>query len=121
MRAALRERLAPIVRQADGTYQATILFDREFLGFKGHFPGRPIVPGVCEIALVELLAQLATGNGSLKIVRIEKMKFRAPLLPGDNATFDFSLNEAPEGEVIISATASTSENKKMAAIRLALK
>ena len=118
IQSALLERLGPIVNLPDGSYQASITFDREFPGFEGHFPDNPIVPGVCEISLVELLAQLATGKDALRTSRIVKVKFRMPLLPGDCAICTFSLkNEQP---VVISATISTPATPRMAVIQLEL-
>ncbi len=58
--------------------------------FQGHFPGRPIFPGVL---IVEALAQLggvlairSLNLGKSRLVYltgIEKAKFRKPVLPGD--------------------------------------
>lgn len=52
--------------------------------FVGHFPGAPILPGVvlCE-AFVQLGAQLVGEAGDLRLVGVEKARFRRPVLPGD--------------------------------------
>ena len=117
---SLRERLSPIRVLPDGTYQASITFDRAFPGFDGHFPDNPIVPGVCEISVVELLARMAAGNDALRTNRIVQVKFRVPLVPGDCATFSFSLHKDKDNQTIISAIASTPANEKVATIKLAL-
>jgi 3-hydroxyacyl-[acyl-carrier-protein] dehydratase len=59
--------------------------------FQGHFPGRPIMPGVL---IAEAMAQVGgilalmsipenQGNSSLFLLGIDKMRFRQPVVPGD--------------------------------------
>lgn len=59
--------------------------------FQGHFPGKPIMPGVLIIeALAQvggILALLSTpehlGNPSVFLLGIDRVRFRKPVLPGD--------------------------------------
>ncbi len=120
MQQALLERMSPLVRHGDGTCEATFTFDRAFPGFDGHFPGNPIVPGICELSAVELMAQEATDNPRLRTAAILQVKFRAPLLPDDRAVFTLTLQEQ-EGRLIASATVRTApEGPPLAKMRLAL-
>lgn len=65
-----------------------VTFNEQF--FQGHFPGRPIMPGVLQIeALAQAAAILAietlqlAGSGKLVyFMAIESAKFRAPVEPG---------------------------------------
>jgi len=65
-----------------------VSFNEQF--FQGHFPGRPIMPGVLQIeALAQAAGILAVENlglaGTGKLVyfmAIEEAKFRAPVEPG---------------------------------------
>ena len=65
-----------------------VSFNEQF--FQGHFPGRPIMPGVLQIeALAQAAAILAietlelAGSGKLVyFMAIEDAKFRAPVEPG---------------------------------------
>jgi 3-hydroxyacyl-[acyl-carrier-protein] dehydratase len=65
-----------------------VSFNEQF--FQGHFPGRPIMPGVLQIeALAQAAAILAietlelTGTGKLVyFMSIDEAKFRAPVEPG---------------------------------------
>ena len=65
--------------------------------FSGHFPGNPIMPGVL---IVEAIAQVGgilllatTGNeGKLAFFAgIDKMRFRKPVVPGDQLVTDVTL------------------------------
>lgn len=59
--------------------------------FQGHFPGRPIMPGVLIIEAMAqtggILALLSTpenlGNPSIFLLGVDKVRFRKPVVPGD--------------------------------------
>ena len=63
--------------------------------FAGHFPGRPILPGVLLLAeVMEALRQL--GDGSvLEGCEIASAKFLSPVSPGDELTI--TLNASTSG------------------------
>lgn len=50
----------------------------------GHFPGRPVVPGV--VVLERVLEAIEARHGSLGGLRLPQVKFVQPLLPGETAT-----------------------------------
>jgi 3-hydroxyacyl-[acyl-carrier-protein] dehydratase len=70
-----------IVRADDGTLRQSYIFDEKFLGFSGHFPGRPILPAVLQIMAASLLVAAAAGEPLLP-VSVERAKFVTPILPG---------------------------------------
>lgn len=52
----------------------------------GHFPGRPIVPGV--VVLDRVLAAIEAQHGALGPLRMPQVKFVQPLLPGQIARIE---------------------------------
>ncbi|TBR07880.1 MAG: beta-hydroxyacyl-ACP dehydratase [Lysobacter sp.] len=52
----------------------------------GHFPGRPIVPGV--LLLERVLAMIEVAHGPLTALRLPQVKFLQPLLPGEAARIE---------------------------------
>lgn len=62
----------------------------------GHFPGRPIVPGV--ILLAHAIAAIEAVHGPLHALRFPQVKFLQALLPGEIARVEFAPIElAPAG------------------------
>ncbi|MET0582136.1 MAG: hypothetical protein ABWZ08_09215 [Pseudoxanthomonas sp.] len=58
----------------------------------GHFPGRPIVPGV--VLLDRVIEAIEAGQGPLPPLRLPQVKFLRPLLPGQPASVELT-GEAP--------------------------
>ena len=74
----------------DGTVEAVHGFRGEEWFFKGHFPQRPIVPGVI---ICEIMAQACCGlfsesmEGKIPyLVKIKNAVFRRPVTAGENMT-----------------------------------
>ena len=70
-------------------------FSKDEYFFKGHFPDKPIVPGVI---IVEAMAQTAGivvsyklrdfNEKSVLFMSVNKAKFRKPILPNENVKFE---------------------------------
>ncbi len=113
----LQKRIHDFEHHDDGSYSAAITFDPAFTGFDGHFPGNPVVPAVCQLSAVEVLAHMALGHKDLKLATISLMKCRAPLLPNDTATFTFTIVQN-ENDITVKADVSTPKQKNTSKFKL---
>ena len=52
----------------------------------GHFPGRPLVPGV--VVLERVVEAIERTHGALRPLRLPQVKFLQPLLPGEVARIE---------------------------------
>ena len=64
--------------------------------FAGHFPGRPIVPGVMLLEWVQTEVATALGRTPHEL-RVREAKFFMPLEPGQRAQLRF---DAPAGDAV---------------------
>ncbi len=62
----------------------------------GHFPGRPVVPGVVLLDLVAHALRAAKG-ASAEITGVRAAKFRSPVLPGESMVIELAARA--DGEV----------------------
>ena len=78
--------------------------------FNGHFPNHPIMPGVLQLEAMKQLAELAVREkiatpeaGIIRIVKIAKVKFRRPALPGDRLKISVEITSIEGNTAEISA------------------
>ena len=71
------------------SFQFTIAVDHPAL--PGHFPGRPLVPGV--LLLEHVLAGVVAGSNR-QVAMLRQVKFSATLLPGETARVSFEARDA---------------------------
>jgi 3-hydroxyacyl-[acyl-carrier-protein] dehydratase len=80
--------------------------------FQGHFPGKKVMPGVliveamAQVAAVALLHGQATAGKTPLFGGIESMRFRKPVIPGDQLRMEFTLEKmrGPVGKGHVRAT-----------------
>lgn len=64
----------------DSKYTITILVNEKHDVFKGHFPGNPIMPGVCMIQIIKEITEKIT-ESTLMIQTLSNVKFMALINP----------------------------------------
>jgi 3-hydroxymyristoyl/3-hydroxydecanoyl-(acyl carrier protein) dehydratase len=69
----------------------------------GHFPGRPILPGVAVIDAALMTCRAAAGNSRLRLAAISGARFLATVLPGDELTLQATQADAGTWRMTASA------------------
>ena len=85
--------------------------------FAGHFPDQPVMPGVLQVAAMTqaakaIILQCMKEDGSPEVIRLRKVKFRKPVLPGmvlkvaasllsknDDGSVDFQIQNTVDGDL----------------------
>jgi len=79
--------------------------------YQGHYPGAPITPGVllCESVFQTgalLLAGKFAGQGKPEgvplLAKVENVRFRSPVYPGDTTSIEVKINEVAGGFYLMS-------------------
>ena len=99
---ALRETLAR-APHAPRTLTAQMRFGPDHPSLAGHFPDRPIVPGVVLLASVEDVLHRA----GLRVVGCTRAKFFAPVAPGEALALRVDIGDGADAQFEITASGNT--------------
>jgi 3-hydroxyacyl-[acyl-carrier-protein] dehydratase len=90
--------------QTAGVIKAKININKSHRILEGHFPGLPVVPGVCMLQIVREIMEVNTGK-ELKLSEADSMKFLSVINPEETNEVDVVVNYIEEGKKIsINAT-----------------
>jgi 3-hydroxyacyl-[acyl-carrier-protein] dehydratase len=99
-----------IVEQTESHIVCRKKFTGEEFWYRGHYPEYPLTPGVllCESAMqagAVLLAKVVADNPDLipVVSRMNNVKFKAMIRPGDTVTLDVTLTEKIGGAFFLGA------------------
>jgi len=96
----------------DNTINASVTLNNEHAVFKGHFPGNPILPGVCSIQIIKELIEKALKK-SLFLSVSTNVKFLETVNPDENSKLVISI-AISEVEDVIKTKAIISYNDSIA-------
>jgi 3-hydroxyacyl-[acyl-carrier-protein] dehydratase len=91
----LRDSFYSVIKNesSSGSIKALLAIQRDHTIFLGHFPGQPVVPGVCMMQMIKELMELNIQR-KLQISTADNMKFLSVIDPRQN----------PEVEAMVSYT-----------------
>ncbi len=84
-----------VMKETNGaiiTIDANCSFPAAFSGFQGHFPERPILPAVIQLATIRCIAEKALQH-PLCVLGYSRTKFKSMITPDEEVQFHLSLEE----------------------------
>jgi 3-hydroxyacyl-[acyl-carrier-protein] dehydratase len=89
---------------APGAVKAKISINKHHQILEGHFPGLPIVPGVCMMQIIREIMEVTSGK-DLRLTAADTMKFLSVINPDQNSEVEVAINyaEFPD-HYVVSAT-----------------
>jgi 3-hydroxyacyl-[acyl-carrier-protein] dehydratase len=69
----------------EGSITGEFRFPEDFAGFGGHFPGYPLVPGIVQVLLAQILIEEVSG-AELRLTEVSGAKFLEKLRPETSIT-----------------------------------
>lgn len=112
---AISERIADFQAVPGQSGSATCHFDEAFPGFSGHFPDLPIVPAVCLMQLVHILADKCLGK-TTSIACIKHLKCKIPVLANQTICANLRISQ----DFSVQAELTTIQGDSIANVKLLL-
>lgn len=89
---------------APGAVKAKIYINKHHQILEGHFPGLPIVPGVCMMQIIREIMEVTSGK-DLRLTAADTMKFLSVINPDQNSEVEVAINYAEFSDhYVVSAT-----------------
>jgi 3-hydroxyacyl-[acyl-carrier-protein] dehydratase len=94
----------------------SVMIMRDHPVFDGHFPGNPILPGVCTLQIAgELLSKYL--DQKLMLVKSDNIKFMSLVIPTENTILNFEISIGNKEENIL-AVKSTVISKDVEVLKM---
>ncbi len=98
---------------ADGRLAFRVRLDAAHPVYGGHFPGNPVLPGVCSLQIVRECLELGTGC-KYRFTAIRECKFLGMIVPQADGLLDIDIRLADDGTAAKKVTCVITNNKKTA-------
>ncbi len=98
------------IETSDTEIKALLVINAAHKIFEGHFPGQPVVPGVCMMQMIKETLETVT-CGSTDLVSAPEIKFLVIIDPSQNNIIEAELKYKPEENGYVNVTAVLSKGE----------
>lgn len=98
------------IETSDTEIKALLAINAAHKIFEGHFPGQPVVPGVCMMQMIKETLETVT-CGSTDLVSAPEIKFLVIIDPSQNNIIEAELKYKPEENGYVNVTAVLSKGE----------
>jgi 3-hydroxyacyl-[acyl-carrier-protein] dehydratase len=101
------------IQQEANALSCSVVFNAAHAIFNGHFPGHPVVPGVCMLEIIKELLQQQTGT-KMTLRQAGNVKFLQLITPEVQPVFHITWKSAENGYSVVA----TISNKNTALFKM---
>ena len=88
-----------------------------FSGYRGHFPGNPILPGIVQLSFIRRLAERRLGH-PLRLAGVRRIKYLRVITPDMPVMLKLDLEPQADGTWAANASFLTGEGGRVSAAKL---
>lgn len=104
--------------ELDGNYMCKIEIKPDHFIFKAHFPGNPIVPGVCQVQIVKELLERKMGR-PIYLIEVKNIKYLSVMRPDEQTDYQVVFQKIMEcGDSCKTTVVYSTEEKPYAKLSL---
>lgn len=114
----IKQSMVALNATTESKAQARFLFPTGFIGFKGHFPQRPILPGICMVQASIVIAQ-ELHKRDINLKKVILVKFLEAVTKDEELCFEYSEHIIKNNESLLKVSITKSE-KNVAKLELVI-
>ena len=110
---SLRQQIRSLlqVEPREGGFRAVFSVGPDLNVLPDHFPGQPILPGICMMQAVLLAGAARQGVADLHVRNLKNAKMMQPVWPGQKVIIDAEMTPADDGQFAIKAKLSVDDRR----------
>lgn len=109
LRKETRDSMTSLERTENG-FIAEFMFHPDFTGFKGHFPGKPVLPAIC-LLQASLVADKSCRGNETELKNVVSAKFFSTVSPHEKLLLKGTTGKSKNGSMTLKAYITAGDRK----------